>query len=63
MQLMKKCCNERTMEDYRKKEFTSQYVSPPIVLSLTMQEEVLMKKYMHQFEQLGFEIEEEHTVL
>lgn len=48
---------ERTMEDYRKKEFTSQYVSPPIVLSLTMQEEVLMKKYMHQFEQLGFEIE------
>ena len=48
---------ERTMADYRKKEFTSQYVSPPIVLSLTMQEEVLMKKYMHQFEQLGFEIE------
>ena len=57
MQLDEKVLYERTMEDYRKKEFTSQYVSPPIVLSLTMQEEVLMKKYMHQFEQLGFEIE------
>lgn len=48
---------ERTMANYRKKEFTSQYVSPPIILSLTMQEEVLLKKHMSQFEQLGFEIE------
>lgn len=48
---------ERTMANYKKKEFTSQYVSPPILLSLTMQEEVLLKKYLPQFEQLGFEIE------
>ena len=48
---------ERTMNNYKKKEFTSQYVSPPIILSLTMQEEVLLKKYITQFEQLGFEIE------
>lgn len=48
---------ERTMASYRKKEFTSQYVSPPILLSLTMQEEVLLKKYMSYFKQLGFEIE------
>ncbi len=48
---------ERTMANYKKKEFTSQYVSPPIILSLTMQEEVLLKKYISQFEKLGFEIE------
>lgn len=48
---------ERTMANYKKKEFTSQYVSPPIILSLTMQEEVLLKRYLSHFEQLGFEIE------
>lgn len=48
---------ERTMANYKKKDFTSQYVSPPIILSLTMQEEVLLKKYISHFEQLGFEIE------
>lgn len=48
---------ERTMANYKKKEFTSQYVSPPIILSLTMQEEILLKKYLSHFEQLGFEIE------
>ena len=34
---------ERTMKAYREKEFTSQMISPPIILSLTMQEEVLLK--------------------
>lgn len=48
---------ERTMAAYRTKEFTSQLVSPPILLSLTMQEEVLLKKYMPEFQKLGFEIE------
>lgn len=48
---------ERTIANYKKKEFTSQYVSPPIILSLTMQEEVLLKRYLPQFQQLGFEIE------
>lgn len=48
---------ERTMAAYRTKEFTSQLVSPPILLSLTMQEEVLLKKYLPDFEKLGFEIE------
>ncbi len=48
---------ERTMKAYREKEFTSQYVSPPIILSLTMQEELLLKKFMPQFQGLGFEIE------
>lgn len=48
---------ERTMSAYRKKDFTSQYISPPIVLSLTMQEELLLKKYMSYFTDIGFEIE------
>lgn len=48
---------ERTMAAYRSKEFSSQYVSPPIVLSLTMQEEVLLKQYLPDFEKLGFQIE------
>ena len=48
---------ERTMANYQKKEFTSQYVSPPIIMSLTMQEEILLKKYLSHFAQLGFEIE------
>ncbi|MCU6761217.1 DNA mismatch repair protein mutL [uncultured Roseburia sp.] len=48
---------ERTMKAYQDKEFTSQYISPPIILSLTMQEEILLKKFLPQFEKLGFEIE------
>lgn len=47
---------EQTMRNYQKKEFTSQMISPPILLSLTMQEEVLLKKHLADFEKLGFEI-------
>ena len=45
------------MKAYREKEFTSQMISPPIILSLTMQEEVLLKKFLPEFEKLGYEIE------
>lgn len=48
---------ERTMKAYREKEFTSQMISPSIILSLTMQEEVLLKKFLPEFEKLGYEIE------
>lgn len=48
---------ERLMENYRKKEFTSQQIVPPVILSLTLQEEALLKRYLPQFTQLGFEIE------
>ena len=48
---------ERTMKTYREKEFTSQMISPPIILSLTMQEEVLLKKFLPEFEKLGYEIQ------
>ncbi len=48
---------EQTMQKYREKEFSSQMISPPILLSLTMREEVLLKKYRTEFEKLGFVIE------
>ena len=40
------------------REFTSQYISPPIILDLTMQEAELLTMYMEQFTKVGFEIEE-----
>lgn len=48
---------ERTLSSLRKKEFTSQVIYPPILLTLNMQEESLLKKYMPYFQELGYEIE------
>ncbi len=48
---------EETMRNYHKKEFTSQMVSPPILLSVSLQEEELLNRYLSDFEQLGFAIE------
>ncbi|MCI8326757.1 MAG: DNA mismatch repair endonuclease MutL [Lachnospiraceae bacterium] len=48
---------ERLMRDFKKKDFTSQQISPPIVVSLNMREEELLKKYREEFQKLGYEIE------
>lgn len=48
---------ERTMKSLKDKEFTSQMISPPIILTLSMQEEELLHTYMNNFTALGFEIE------
>lgn len=48
---------ERTLSSLRTKEFTSQVIYPPILLTLNMQEESLLKKYMPYFQELGYEIE------
>ncbi len=48
---------ERTLKELKSKEHTSQLLSPPMVLSLSMQEEALLKKYQAQFTELGYEIE------
>lgn len=48
---------ERTMNNLNRRNFTSQYLSPPIILTLSMQEEELLKRYMENFTQIGFEIE------
>lgn len=48
---------ERTLKEMKTREFTSQYLSPPIILTLSMQEEELLKEHMDRFERIGFEIE------
>lgn len=48
---------ERTLKGLKNKEHTSQMLNPPMVISLSMQEEALLKKYMQQFTDLGYEIE------
>lgn len=47
---------ERTMTSIAKKEFTSQMVSPPIIITLNNKEEEVLKKYRNNFTDLGFEI-------
>ena len=48
---------ERTLKGLKNKEHTSQMLNPPMVISLSMQEEALLKKYMRHFTDLGYEIE------
>lgn len=48
---------ERTMKSLENREYTSQNLNPPIILSLSMGEEELLKKYMDNFTRVGFEIE------
>lgn len=48
---------EKTMASLKEKEFSSQQISPPVVITVTMQEEVFLKKYMEEFEKLGYAIE------
>ena len=49
---------EKTLKSMKTREFTSQLISPPIVLDLSMQEAELLNQYMDQFTRIGFEIEE-----
>ena len=49
---------EQTLKDMKTREFTSQLISPPIILNLSMQEAELLRLYMDQFTRIGFEIEE-----
>ena len=49
---------ERTLKGMKTREFTSQMISPPILLNLGMQEAQLLNEYMDQFTRIGFEIEE-----
>lgn len=48
---------EKTLKQMQTKEYTSQYVSPPIVLNLSMQEEETLKRHFDVFAKIGFEIE------
>ena len=48
---------ERTLQGMKTREFTSQYLSPPIILSLSMQEAQLLNENLDRFTRIGFEIE------
>ena len=48
---------EKTLRGMKEREFTSQYLSPPIVLNLSMQEAEVLKTHMEIFTNIGFEIE------
>ncbi len=47
---------EKIMAALSEKEFTSQQLSPPLIITMTMQEEELFHKYEEQFTKVGFEI-------
>lgn len=49
---------EKTLAGMKTREFTSQVISPPIILNLTMQEAELLKTHMDSFTRIGFEFEE-----
>lgn len=48
---------ERTLKEMKSREFTAQYLSPPIILSLSMQEAQVLNENMDRFTRIGFEIE------
>ena len=49
--------DERTLKEMKNREFTAQYLSPPIILSLSMQEAQVLNENMDRFTRIGFEIE------
>lgn len=48
---------EKLKKQFEKKEFTSQAISPPIVITLSMREAEGLERFKEQFTKLGFEIE------
>ena len=48
---------EKTLQGMKSRDYTSQNISPPIVLNLSMGEAQLLEKYMDQFTRIGFEFE------
>lgn len=48
---------EKTMARLANKDFTSQHISPPIVMTLDARECEMLEKYRPQIEQFGYEVE------
>jgi DNA mismatch repair protein MutL len=48
---------ERLMKQYHEKQVTSQQLLPPVIVSLSGQEESVLKEHQKTFEALGFEVE------
>lgn len=47
---------ERFMKQYHDKKQTSQMITPPVIVTLNLQEEELLKRHMTAFTDVGFEI-------
>lgn len=47
---------EKMMCQFAEHTFTSQQISPPVIITMTMQEQQLFEAYKDQFENLGFEV-------
>ena len=45
------------MASLKSREYTSQMINPPIILTLNSSEKLLLEKYMEHFTGIGFEIE------
>ena len=48
---------EKTLKGMRNRDYTSQNISPPIILELSMKEAELLNTHMDRFQRIGFEIE------
>ena len=48
---------EKTMATLKSREYTSQLVNPPVILTLNESEQLLLERYMDHFTGIGFEIE------
>ena len=49
---------ERFMEKYRNRQQTTQMVTPPVIVTLTLQEETVLNQHKSCFEEAGFVIEQ-----
>ncbi len=48
---------EKTVKSLKDRDYSSQMVEPPIILTLNPNEELLLNRYMEYFTRIGFEIE------
>ena len=48
---------EKTLRGMKERDYTSQYLSPPMILNLSMQEEQVLKEHWDIFSDIGFEME------
>lgn len=48
---------EKIITSLKNKRISSQYINPPIIITLSMREEELVRNYSENFKQLAFEIE------
>ncbi len=47
---------ERKMKELKERKHTSQMISPPVMITVTAREEMLLNRYMDEFSELGYEI-------